>query len=83
MKNSFKWKKELINGKWYSVCDHEHVPMIEHTKDDKYKVRNSNGKAILHESFADAEKLAIETYKKFEKFDKSFQGGKSFAPNFP
>ena len=47
MKNSFKWKKELINGKWYSVCDHEHVPMIEHTKDDKYKVRNCNGKAIL------------------------------------
>lgn len=74
MKNSFKWKKELINGKWYSVCDHEHVPMIEHTKDDKYKVRNCNGKAILHESFADAEKLAIETYKKFEKFNKSFEG---------
>lgn len=72
MKKSFKWKKELINGKWYSVCDHEHVPMIEHTKDDKYKVRN--GKAILHESFADAEKLAIETYKKFEKFNKSFEG---------
>lgn len=56
MKNNFKWYKEQINGKWYSVCDHEHVPMIEHTKDDKYKVRNCNGKAILHESFADAEK---------------------------
>lgn len=76
MKNKFKWHKEQINGKWYSVCDHEHVPMIEHTKDDKYKVRNCNcnGKAILHESFADAEKLAIETYKKFEKFNKSFEG---------
>ena len=49
-------------------------PMIEHTKDDKYKVRNCNGKAILHNSFADAEKLAIETYKKFEKFNKSFEG---------
>ena len=48
--------------------------MIEHTKDDKYKVRNCNGKAILHNSFADAEKLAIETYKKFEKFNKSFEG---------
>ena len=46
----------------------------EHTKDDKYKVRNCNGKAILHENFADAEKLAIETYKKFEKFNKSFEG---------
>ena len=44
------------------------------TKDDKYKVRNCNGKAILHENFADAEKLAIETYKKFEKFNKSFEG---------
>lgn len=74
MKNNFRWHKEQINGKWYSVCDHEHVPMIEHTKDDKYKVRNCNGKAILHESFADAEKLAIETYKKFEKFNKSFEG---------
>jgi hypothetical protein len=74
MKNNFKWHKEQINGKWYSVCNHEHVPMIEHTKDDKYKVRNCNGKAILHESFADAEKLAIETYKKFEKFNKNFEG---------
>lgn len=73
MKNNFKWHKELIDGKWYSVCDHEHVPMIEHTKDDKYKVRNCNGKAILHQDFASAEKLAIETYKKFEKFNKSFE----------
>ncbi|MBR5032575.1 MAG: hypothetical protein IKX70_02820 [Treponema sp.] len=74
MKNNFKWHKEFIDGKWYSVCDHEHVPMIEHTKDDKYKVRNCNGKAILHQDFASAEKLAIETYKKFEKFNKSFEG---------
>ena len=49
MKNSFKWHKEQLNGKWFSVCDHEHVPMIEHTKDGKYKVRNANVKAILHE----------------------------------
>ena len=34
MKNNFKWHKELIDGKWYSVCDHEHVPMIEHTKEE-------------------------------------------------
>ena len=40
MKNNFKWHKEQINGKWYSVCDHEHVPMIEHTKDDKYIKEN-------------------------------------------
>ena len=71
MKNNFRWHKEQINDKWYN---HEHVPMIEHTKDDKYKVRNCNGKAILHENFADAEKLAIDTYKKFEKFNKRFEG---------
>lgn len=29
MKNNFKWHKEQINGKWYSVCNHEHVPMID------------------------------------------------------
>ena len=33
MKNNFKWHKEQIDGKWYSVCDHKHVPLIEHTKD--------------------------------------------------
>lgn len=38
MKNNFKWHNEQINGKWYSVCDHEHVPMIEHTKDDKFAI---------------------------------------------
>lgn len=72
MKNNFKWHKELISGKWYSVCDHEHVPMIEHTKDGKYKVRNSNGKAIMHEDYIDAVKLAIEVYEKFKKFNKEF-----------
>ena len=50
------------------------LDLIELTKDYKYKVRNCNGKAILHESFADAEKLALETYKKFEMFNKSFEG---------
>ena len=33
MKNNFKWHKEQINGKWYSVCDHKHVPMIEQDGD--------------------------------------------------
>ena len=74
MKNNFRWHKEQINGKWYSVCDHEHVPMIEHTKDDKYKVRNCNGKAVLHESFADAEKLAIETYKSLKSLIRVLRG---------
>lgn len=31
--------------KCYSVCDHKHVPMIEHSKYKKYKFRNANGKA--------------------------------------
>lgn len=34
MKNNFKWNKEQMNGKWFSVCDHEHVPMIEHIGSD-------------------------------------------------
>ena len=72
MKNNFKWHKEQINGKWYSVCDHKHVPMIEHTKDGKYKLRNANGKAVLHEEYTDAVKLALEVYEKFKKLNKDF-----------
>ena len=79
MKNNFKWHKEQINGKWYSVCDHEHVPMIEHTKDGKYKLRNANGKAVLHEDFSNAVKLALEVYEKFKKFNKTFEGQKNSA----
>ena len=59
MKNNFKWHKEQINGKWYSVCDHKHVPMIEHTKDGKYKLRNANGKAVLHEEYKD---IVVSSY---------------------
>ena len=73
MKNNFKWHKEQINGKWYSVCDHKHVPMIEHTKDGKYKIRNANGKAVLHEDYSDAVKLALEVYEKFKKFNRDFE----------
>ena len=74
MKNNFKWHKEQLNGKWFSVCDHEHVPMIEHTKDGKYKLRNANGKAVLHEDYQDAVKLALEVYEKFKKFNREFEG---------
>ena len=74
MKNNFKWHKELVNGKWYSVCDHEHVAMIEHCQDGKYKVHNANGRAILHENYTDAVKLALEVYEKFKKFNKDFEG---------
>ena len=72
MKSSIKFHKEYVNGKWYSVADVEHVPMIEHCKDGSYKVRNCNGKAIIHKDFSDASKLAIETYKKFLKLNKEF-----------
>lgn len=48
--------------------------MIEHCKDGKYKVRNANGKAILHEDYTDAVKLAFEVYEKFKKFNKNFEG---------
>ena len=77
MRSTIKWHKELIEGKWFSVADIEHVPMIEHCKDGSYKVRNCNGKAIIHKVFSDAVKLAIETYKKFSKFNKRFDGDKS------
>ena len=74
MKSTVKWHKECINGKWFSVAENmEHVPMIEHCKDGSYKVRNCNGKAIIHKDFSDAAKLAIETYHKFDKFNKKFR----------
>lgn len=72
MKSNIKWHKELVDGKWFSVADVEHVPMVEHCKDGSYKVRNCNGKAIIHKDFSNAKKLAVETYKKFRKFNKTF-----------
>jgi lipocalin len=75
MKSTIKWHKELVGGKWYSVANVEHIPMIEHCKDGSYKVRNCNGKAIIHKDFSDAVKLAIETAKKFSKFNKAFDRG--------
>lgn len=74
MAKAYKWEKEQIQGKWYIVCtSHEHVPMIEKTKDGKYAVRCLNGKLSKSDSFKDAEKLAIDIYKKFSKFNKNFQ----------
>lgn len=52
----------------------EYAQYIEHCKDGKYKVRNANGKAILHEDYTDAVKLALEVYEKFKKFNKDFEG---------
>lgn len=51
----------------------KHVPMIEHTKDGKYKLRNANGKSVLHEEYTDAVKLALEVYEKFKKLNKNFE----------
>ena len=82
MKNNFKWHKELIDGKWYSVCDHEHVPMIEHTRDDKYKVRNCNGKAILHQDLPLQKSLPSKPIKSLKSLIRVLKG-KLFALNFP
>ena len=73
-KSNIKWHKEQIDGKWFSVADTEHVSMIEHCKDGTYKVRNCNGRAIMHREFSDAVKLAIETYHKFDKLNKTWEG---------
>lgn len=72
MKSTVKWHKENICGKWFSVADTPHVPMIEHCKDGSYKTRNCNGKAIIHKEFTAAVKLALETHRKFSKFNKRF-----------
>lgn len=74
MKTNVKWHKEQINGKWYSVADKEHIPMIEHTKEGYYSVKDSNGKKRIEKNFNDAKKFALEVYKKFEKFNKSWNG---------
>ena len=45
MSKAYKWEKQQIDGKWYSVCtSHEHVPMIKHNPDGTYSVKDSNGK---------------------------------------
>lgn len=62
------------NNKWFIRCtSHEHFPLIEKTKDGKYKQRNSNGKTIIHDEYLDAIKLAKETYKKFSKLNKTWE----------
>lgn len=74
MAKIYRWDTEQINGKWYIVCtSHEHMPMIEKTKDGKYAVRCLNGKLSKSDSFKDAEKLALDIYKKFNKLNKKFE----------
>lgn len=50
------------------------LDLIEHTKDNKYKLRNANGKSVLHDDYKDAVKLALEVYEKFKKLNKEFAG---------
>ena len=50
------------------------MPMIEKTKDGKYAVKCLHGKISKSESFKDAEKLAINIYKKFSKLNRKFEG---------
>ena len=73
MAKAYQFEKQQINGKWYTVCTtHEHMPMIEHCKDGRYKVTGSNGKTRLEKEFGDAIKFAIETYRRMTKFNKNW-----------
>ena len=72
MKN-YQWGKQQINNKWYTVCiSHEHMPMIENTKDGRYKVTGSDGKIRIEKEFLDAKKFAIQTFKRMAKFNKNW-----------
>lgn len=71
---TYVWKKEQIEGKWYSVCkSHEHVPLIRWNSDGTYAVKDSNGKPRIERDWKSAQKFAIEVYKKFCKFNKTFE----------
>lgn len=73
MGKAYKWEKQQIGNKWYTVCvSHEHMPMIEHCKNGYYKVTGSDGKARLEKEFADAKKFAVQTFNKMKKFNKEW-----------
>ena len=73
MGKAYKWEKQQIGNKWYTVCvSHEHMPMIEHCKNGYYKVTGSDGKARLEKEFVDAKKFAIQTFNKMKKFNKDW-----------
>lgn len=45
MSKAYKWEKQFIDGKWYSVCvSHEHVPLIKCNTDGTFTVKDCNGK---------------------------------------
>ena len=74
MSKAYQWEKQQINNKWYSVSiSHEHVPLIKHNSDGTFTVKDSNGKPRVEKEWKDAQKFAIEVYKKFCKCNKSFE----------
>lgn len=73
---SYKWEKEFINGKWYTVCtSHKHVPLVKWNSDGTYTVKGSDGKSRIEKEFKDAINFAIETYRKMGKFNKEWEEG--------
>ena len=71
---SYKWAKERIDNKWYSVCtSHKHVPLVKWNSDGTYSVKGSNGKTRIEKEFNSATTFAIETYKKMCKFNKEWE----------
>lgn len=71
-KNKFEWKREYIDGRWYSVCLVDHVPMIKHNPDGTYTVKDRNGRPRIEKELKNAIKFALEVYEKFIKFNKRF-----------
>lgn len=48
---TYKWQKEQINNKWYSVCtSYKHVSMIKWNSDGTYSVKGSDEKLELKKS---------------------------------
>ena len=48
---TYKWQKEQINNKWYSVCtSHKHVPIIKWNSDGTYSVKVLTEKLELKKS---------------------------------
>ncbi len=71
---AYKWSKELIGGKWHTVCvSHKHVPMIKWNSDGTYLVKGADGKPRVEKEFKDAKKFALETYERMKKFNKEWE----------
>ena len=78
---TYKWQKEFINGKWYTVCtSHKHVPLVKWNSDGTYTVKGSDGKPRIEKEFKDAINFAIETYRKMSKFNKEWEEEKLRVP---